>query len=491
MNTGQLSDSLSETKRRLLEGYRRGERAQNLGSPAKITPRPKGHAAPLSSAQEHIFRREQKSAAGALPHNECITLKTNRYLDGDVLQRCFAEIIRRHEIWRTTYSLIDGQRVQIVHEGANSFPLRIIDLRADSETERANQLSRLYSEGTREPFDFEHGPLLRAVLVHLTGKDQCILVFAHLSIVDGVSVYQILPAELSALYDAFSAGKTSPLADPPIQYSDYACWQKEWLRSPEIEKQLAYWREELADGLPVLPWPREHSQETVSSHRGAIRPFVLRPNLRQELKQFSVGEGVTLFTTLAASLGSLLYSYTGQERILLGTPALGARKRSEIQGLLGHFLNPVLLRIDLQGDPSFHQLLLRVQRALGGALAYDEIPLSVLARELQLAGSSVHNGAFNDFFSVAISLQPETAHADWQVTSMDADSGGTPWDLYLAFIETKHGLIGRAQYNTDVLTEAIVSRTLEGLQAIMEYVMGDPGKTVSALSSNLQGLGLS
>jgi hypothetical protein len=485
MSAVQQSDSLSETKRRLLEGYRKGGLAKNLGSPAKITPRPKGQHAPLSSAQEHIFRREQKSAAGALPHNECITLRTNRYLDGELLQRCFAEIVRRHEILRTTYGIADGQRIQIVHEAAGSFPLQIVDLRAVSATDRESKLSKLYFEGTREPFDFERGPLLRAVLINLTDSDQRILVFAHLSIVDGVSVYQILPAELSALYDAFSAGKASPLADPPIQYGDYAYWQKEWIQGPEVAKQLAYWREELAGGLPVLSWPKERSPQTVSSHRGAIRPFALRPNLRQELKQFSVGESVTLFTTLAASLGSLLYSYTGQDRIVLGTPALGARKRSEIQGLLGHFLNPVLLRIDLQGNPSFRELLQRVQHVLGGALAYDEVPLNMLARELNLEAGSAND----DFFTVAISLQPETTHADWQITSMD-DGAGTPWDLYLAFIETRHGLVGRAQYNTDLFSEAEILRTLEGLQAVMDFVIGNPGNTVSALPSQLKDLGL-
>jgi non-ribosomal peptide synthetase component F len=198
--------------------------------------------------------------------------------------------------------------------------------------------------------------------------------------------------------------------------------------------------------------------------------------------------GVTLFTTLAASLSALLYCYTGQPDIILGTPSLGARKRSEVQALLGHFLNPVALRINLGGDPSFHDLLLRTQMAVGGAVSHDEVPLEILAQELQVNTRSPHNA----LFTVAISLQPQTAETGqgWYVTSMDADSGGTIWDLYLAFIENKDGLIGRAQYRTDLFEAGHIARVREGLQAVMESVAGDPEQPVSMLPLQLRDLGL-
>ena len=480
-------ETLSQTKRKLLEGYRRGGLAHTLIRPVKITPRLKGDTAPLSLAQEQIWCREEMCAGRSLPHNECITLKANKCLDPAVLERSFAEIIRRHEIWRTSYGIENGQPIQVVHKASNSFPLRIVDLRAASEAERETELHKLYTEGTRQPFDLGRGPLLRVVLVTLTNTDQRILVFAHLSIVDGVSVYQILPAELASLCDAFSAGKTSPLAELPIQYADYAYWQRQWLKSPELAEQLTYWREELAGELPVLPWPTDRPRPAVQTHRGAVRSFALRRSLRGALKRFSQCEGVTLFTTLAASLSALLYCYTRQADIMLGTPSLGARKRSEVQALLGHFLNPVPLRINLEGDPSFHELLLRTQKAVGGAVSHDDVPLEILAQELQLNPSPTRS----PFFTIAISLQPETPETDagWLVTSMDADSGGTIWDLYLAFIETKDGLIGRAQYNTDLFEGATITHTLEELQVVMESVAGDPRQRISTLPSQLPTFG--
>jgi non-ribosomal peptide synthetase component F len=258
------------------------------------------------------------------------------------------------------------------------------------------------------------------------------------------------------------------------------------LKSHELEEQLTYWREQLAGELPVLQWPSDRPRPAVQTHRGAVRSFPLRRTLRGALKQFSQREGVTLFTTLAASLSALLYCYTRQANVILGTPSLGARKRSEVQALLGHFLNPVPLRINLEGDPSFHELLLRTQKAVGGAVSHGDVPLEILAQELRLNQSPTRS----PFFTVAISLQPETLEtgAGWHVISMDADSGGTIWDLYLAFIETKDGVIGRAQYNTDLFEEATITQTLEELQIVMESVAGDPKQCISTLPSQLRSL---
>lgn len=479
-------ETFSDAKRKLLEGYQQGGLARALESPVKITPRAQRETAPLSLAQEQIWRREEMLAGGSLPHNECITLKANKYLDTTVLERSFAEIIRRHEIWRTTYGIANGHPIQVVHEASDGFPLRIVDLRAASEAERETELLRLYTEGIRQRFDLRRGPLLRVILATLTNTDQRIIVFAHLSIVDGVSVYQILPAELASLCDSFSAGKTSPLGELPIQYADYAYWQRQWLEAHELAEQLTYWREQLAVDLPVLQWPTDHPRPAVQTHHGTVRSFALRGPLRSALKRFSQCEGVTLFTTLAASLSALLYCYTRQTNIILGTPSLGVRKRPEVQALLGNFLNPVPLRINLEGDPSFHELLLRTQNAVGGAISHDDVPIEILAQELRLNPSSSRS----PIFTVAISLQPETPETDtgWHVTSMDADSGGTIWDLYLAFIDTKNGVLGRAQYNTDLFEGATISRALEELQVVMESVVRDPKRCISTLPSQLRSL---
>ena len=472
----QQRNALSEAKRKLLEGYLKGQFTDAGKNVVRINCRPTADSAPLSLAQEKIWRREKMLAGRFLPHNECVTLKPDKWLDPDILERSFSEIISRHEIWRTNYRIVNDQPVQVVRQPVNGFPLQVVDLRAVSEATQEVELAKLYSEGAKRPFDLENGPLLRATLV-TRSRDQRILVFAHLSIVDGVSVYQILPAELSSLCDAFSAGKPSQLEQLPIQYADYAYWQRQWLSSHELTEQLTYWQKQYPGDLPAFRWPGVHSRCAVHTHRGAVRSFALRRTLRNMVKQFSQHEGVTLFTTLAASLGTLLYCYTHQTNIVIDTPSLGARKRSEFHTLLGHFLNPVSLRINLEKDPSFRELLLRTQAVVGDALAYDEVPAEIIARHAPQGSASR-----NPFVTVAISLQPQTSEgAGWHVTSMDADSGGTIWDLYLAFVETPEGLVGRVQYSTDVFETNTLTRILDDLQLLMECVTADPEQHISRL----------
>lgn len=481
MSPIQQQNALSNTKRKLLEGYLRGEFVGGKTA-IEITCRPKAEITPLSLEQEQIRCREKTLAGEIFPHNECFTLRPSQWLDAAILERSFNEIVRRHEIWRTSYPIVNDQPTQVVHKASNGFPLQVVDLRALSETEQEAETLKLYNEGIRQPFDLECGPLLRATLLRLS-RDQRIVVFAHLSIVDGVSVYQILPAELASLYDAFSAGKSSPLQELPLQFADYAYWQRQWLRSDELTGHLTYWREQLAGELPVLRWPNAHPRCTVQTHRGSVRSFALTRTSGNELRRFSQHEGVTLFTTLVASLSVLLYCYTKQDDIILGTPSLGARKRSEFQALLGHFLNPVPLRINLERNPCFRELLLRVQEVIGGAVAHDDVPQEILAQHLGLSSSPIPS----PFFTVAISLQPRTPTTGmgWEVTSMDADSGGTIWDLYLAFVETQDGLVGRAQYCTDLFDTTAVTRALDDLQIVMESVIAHPEQRISCLPSHL------
>lgn len=480
----QAQEPLFEAKRKLLEIYLRGEGAYARAIPTKITPRPKGAIAPLSIAQEQLWIREQILSGTTLPYNESVTINASGWLDAVVVERSFAEIVRRHEIWRTSYDTVNGQPIQTIHPAPLSFPLRVVDLRRFPEAKRGAELLKLTSEDVRQVFDLERGPLLRVMLVRLTNTDQRLFIFAHLSILDGVSVYQIVPVELAALYKAFSAGKASPLPDLPIQYADYAYWQRQWLKDVELAKQLAYWREQLAGELPVLRWPAGRPRSTVQTYRGAIQPFAVSEPLTQALKDVSRGEGVTLFTILVASFGALLCRYTHQVDIVLGTPSPAGRKRPEVQALLGYFLNPVVLRLDLDGNPLFRELLLRVQKAITRAITYDDVPIEFLTRELQLNAHSTHD----PIVRVAISLQPQTPTVEtgWHVTSMDADSGGSVWDLYLAFIDTVSGMVGRAQYNPDIFEAATIGQMLEDLRKLMESVADDVGQRISTLPPQLR-----
>ena len=451
--------------------------------PTKITPRPTGTIAPLSLAQEQLWIREQALAGKTLPYNESVTIHATGWVDAVVVERSFTEIVRRHEIWRTSYDTVNGQPIQIVHPVPVSFPLRIADLRRVPETTRSVELLRLISEDVRQVFDLKRGPLLRVMLARITDIDQRLFIFAHLSILDGVSVYQILPVELAALYKAFSAGKASPLPDLPIQYADYAYWQRQWLKNERLATQVAYWREQLTDDLPVLRWPADRPTSTVRTCRGAIQPFAVSQTLTQAIKDLSRSERVTLFTILLASFGALLCRYTRQVDIVIGTPSPAGRKRPEVQALLGYFLNPVALRLDFDGNPVFRELLLRTQRALMGAITHDDVPIEFLTKELQLNPHS----SDSSIVKVAISLQPQTPTVEtgWHVTSMDTESGGSVWDLYLAFIDTASGMVGRAQYNPDIFKAATIAQMLEDLKNLMGSVADEVEQHISTLLPQL------
>jgi hypothetical protein len=475
----QRSASLSEVKRTLLQRYLTGGVSQTVAASRPITARPSGEPALLSLSQEQLVLREGSMPDVPRLYNECITLRMEGPLEVPLLERSLAEIIRRHEIWRSSYDIRNGLLVQVVHPAVREMRLPVVDLRGFPEEKIEEELLWLATEEAHRPFDLRRGPLMRAFLARTADAEYRLSMVAHLSIVDGVSVYQVFPSELAALYAAFSAGKPSPLPELPIQYADYAYWQRQWLKDDELAEQLAYWRKQLAGELPVVQWPSDKPRPDVQSYRGAIRPFALSRPLTDALKELARREGVTLFTTLLASFAGLIYCYTSQVDLVIGTPSPSGRKRSEFQALLGYFLNPVALRIDLQGDPSLRELLLRAQKVIAEAISYDDLPIEVLAKELRPSPDSSRN----PFFTLAISLQPTAPDeaTGWHVTTMDAESDGAAWDLYLAFINRVDGMIGRVQYNPDLFTSLTISHMLRDLQKVMKAIFADPCQRISSL----------
>src|SRR6266699_1209507 len=425
--------SLSEAKHMLLRSYLQGGRAPTFVAPRLITPRRSDEPAPLSLSQEQLLLRE-RSVPGIRPlYNEWITLRMSGPLEGCVVERSLTEIIRRHEIWRTTYEIRNGRSFQIVHPAPEQIRLPVIDLRGFPAARQEEEARQAVGEVVRQPFDLTNGPLLRARLVTLGPFEHRLYLIAHLSIVDGVSVYQVFPSELAALYSGYTSTHPSPLPSPAIQFGDYANWQRQWLQGGELDKQVAYWRKQLAGEIPALRWPMERCRLRKQTFRGAIRPFVLSPTVSKAVKELSRRGAVTLFMTLLAAFVALLHCYTQQDEIVVGTLSPAGRKRSEVARLLGYFLNPVALRFDLTSDPTFRNLLRQTQRLTLEAISNDDVPIESLAQELK----PKHDLSYNPFFSVAISLQPPMPPLDleWTVTSMDIEGSGSPWDLYIAFID--------------------------------------------------------
>jgi len=476
--------TLSETKRRLLERYLREDAKASVVHISEVVPAVGNALAPVSLSQEQLLLREQRNQDGPALYNECIRLRMEGPLDVLILERSLTEIIQRHEIWRTSFDVAEGQLVQIVHPGPEKIKLPVVDLQRWTQSRADAEMERVAGEMVERRFDLKRGPLLRAKLFRMSTDLHFLFLCAHLSIVDGVSVYQVFPSELAALYRAFSLGRPNPLPSVEMQFADHARWQREWLQGEETARQVAYWRRQLCGPIPTLRWPVDRPGLETQTYRGVIRSFPIPSDLVDALELLSRQDGVSLFMGLLAGFVSLLHLYTRQEDIIVGTPAPAGRKRSEAQKLLGYFLNPVALRFDLTGNPTFHALLRQAQRLTLEALSNDDVPLEVLARELR---ADLDPGR-HPFFNVAISLQPQMPELDlkWSVTSMDVGSGGAPWELYLAFIRRPQESWARVQYNPDIFDVATIRRMMADFQTLLRAVTDNPLVRIAQIDFSLR-----
>ena len=474
-----VTKELSEAKRLLLKKYLRGDVLKTADDALRIRPRPLGQPVPLSLTQEQIWLRAQRRADRPPFYNDSITIHRHGTLDPRILERSFTEIIRRHEAWRTTLDIVDGQLVQIIHPPPAAVPLPVVNLQEMPSMEREAEALRLATENARELFDLKKGPLVRAKLITLTEDEHRLALTMHRSVTDGVTVNTVFPTELVTLYEAFSAGKPSPLADLPIQYADYAYWQREWMQTEAFASQVAYWRDRLIPRPPALQRPADRPRPASSTYRGAIRPFTIPNQLVQKLNAMSRAENVTLFMSLLAGFAALLYRYTNEEDMVVGTLAPSGRKRSEVQNLMGYFLNPVPLRMNLCGNPTFRELLRRARDVVLGAIANDDVPSEYVVAKAGLSPDPNRQ----PLFEVVISLAPATPDLGpgWSQTFMDVESGGARWGLYLELGERPNGLLGRAQYNPDVFEATTIVRTLQEWQVLLEAGASNPELRLSEL----------
>ena len=471
---------LSEAKQKLFEMQRLGQLRAKAQAAGAAVERKAGKLPPMSLAQEQVWLRDQYATAKACLYNESITVKRSGPLDVAALEKSMAEVIRRHEIWRTTLDKVDGQPVQVVQPAGN-FRLRHVDLRSmpevQEESQREAEAVRIATEEAEQAFDVKTGPLLRVTLVTLRDEDHRLFLTAHQSTIDGVSVFEVFPTELTTLYDAFAAGKESPLAPLPMQYSDFAEWQRQWLTGDVLDEQMKYWDEQMAGELPVLQWPVKRPPE--ETFRGALLPFDLSQKLTDAMRELAQREGVTMYAILLAGFAAQLSCYAEQHDLFLGTVAPAGRKRAEFQKLLGYFLNPVPLRMDLSGDPTFSTLVRRAQKTTLGAISHDDVPLEHLAKRFITKPDPSRHPFFQNVISLAPSLAP--LPAGWSMTPMDVESGGARWDLYLELSDRPQGALGRAQYNPDIFDEAAIKSLLADFVSVLESGVSNPELNLSAM----------
>jgi len=469
---------LSEAKQRLLEIQKQGGLASTPSASPKAKHRTRESRVPLSLAQEQVWRLDQTAGKLTPLHNESITIHRRGSCDIHALERSLAGIIRRHEIWRTTFEVVEGKPVQVVHATPTNLKLPVTDLRTLPENEREKTALDLATQDARKPFDLHRGPLLRARVVTLDDSEHRLYLTAHQIIVDGITVFDVFPYELTTLYESFASGKPSPLPELETQYADFACWQRRSLAGEVMENQIAYWQSQLAGELPVLQWPNDVERPARQTYRGAMHPFQLTQELTESLRDLGRREGATLFMILLSGLVMLLYKYTSQQDIIIGTLAPSGRKHAEFQRLIGYFLNPVPLRANLGGNPTFRSLLRQMREVTLGAISNDDVPLDLIAERLR----TKTDPSRSPFFTVALSLAPDVPELPpgWNMTYMDVESGGARWDLYLEMSDRSDGMLGRAQYNPDLFSVATIRQTLGDLRRVLEGAATDPARTVSS-----------
>jgi amino acid adenylation domain-containing protein len=449
----------------------------NLGGASAIPRLGNGGRAPLSFAQQQIWLHAQM-VPGIPIYNEPVTIHRQGTLDVSALGLALTEIVRRHEAWRTSFSLVDGEPIQVI-EPARPVPLPVADLRQIPDSQKESEARRLAVEDAMRPFDLSQGPLFRVLLVHLSDTEHRLFFTLHHIIFDGYSIYRVLLPELAALYTAFSSREEAPLPELSIQYADFAIWEREWLsRNGHLVSQLAYWREQLRGNLPILQLPYDHPRPAIQSFGGAIHPVELSKDLADALKALSRREGVTLFMTLLSGFAVLLHRYSALEDVAIGTVSLG-RKRSELEGLLGYFLNPVVLRNDLSGDPTFRELLRRTRNVTLDALSNDDAPFTQVVNEVRPNRSL----SFNPLFQVLLTLEPPMpqTHDGWSaaLTQSEVDTGISKFDLCLELDDRSSGIIGRFKYSSDLFEPQTVAYMASHLTMLLESVAANPDQRIS------------
>jgi amino acid adenylation domain-containing protein len=465
----------SEARKHLLERRLRGELGLRPSTPV-ISPRKPGQPIPLSYAQEQVWLHAQ--LAGDFPlYNEPVTIHYLGSLDVAALEKSFNEILHRHEAWRTCFETVDGIPVQKVQPSLR-VSLPVLDLRGLPTEQREFEALRIATEDARKPIDLTKVPLFRSRLMRLRNEEyRLYLTLSHI-IFDGVAIYRVLLPELSMLYESFAAGRQSPLSELPTQYADYACWQRRNMTEETLAKDLDYWKRELAGPLPESYLPVDRHRVGPQTFRGSMYPFKLSSRLNSTLITLSRSQGVTLFQTLLAGFAALLSRYSGEQIIPIGSLTEG-RKLHETQALLGYFVNTVVLRLDLSGDPSFRDLVKRVRNVALGALEHDNLPFEHLVRELRTTRDSAHNPLFQALFSLAPPL-PELNPA-WQVTQMDVDTGVSKYDLHLELDERRDEILPRFHFSTNLFEPATIARMANHWMNLLEGAASNPDLSVSQL----------
>ena len=492
--TPELRAEISQRKAEIISFLQAANRTSNF-TPAPIVPIARDGNIPLSFAQQRLWFLDELVPNNPF-YNVPAALRVTGALYFPALQQTFNEILRRHEALRTTLAVVAGEPVQRIAD-AFHLPIYVFDLRNLPEESRQTEANRLTAKEAQRPFNLSTDLLLRVTLLHLDDGEYLLMLNMHHIVSDGWSI-GVLIQELGALYTAFAIGKPSPLPELSVQYADFAKWQREWLQGEVLETQLAYWRRQL-NGISMLNLPADRPRPAVQSYRGKRLLLQLPKPLSEALEMLSQRQGVTLFMTMLAAFQTLLYHYAQQEDIVVGSP-IANRNRSEIEALIGFFVNSLVLRTDLSGNPTFLELLNRVKAVALGAYAHQDLPFEKLVAELHPDRALNQNPLFQVAFALQNApaqplelpeltfspqqLDVQTARFDlelhlWERSPNSSESNESPSNKL--WVDTSEGISGMMIYSADLFDEATISRMIGHFQTLLESIVANPEERIAHL----------
>ncbi|MBD2093757.1 amino acid adenylation domain-containing protein [Trichocoleus sp. FACHB-591] len=431
---------------------------------------------PMSFAQQRLWFLDQLIPDRSL-YNLPLVVRLQGTLDVAALEKSVDEIVQRHESLRTTFATVDNEPVQVI---APTVPwqLPVVELQHLPEGDRQIEVQRLAAADAQQPFDLSTGPLMRTTLLHLSATEHVLLLTMH-HIVSDLWSFNVLFQELSDLYAAFSQGQRSPLPELSIQYADFAQWQRDWLQGDVQTKLLNYWTQQLGGHLPILELPTDRPRPAIQTFRGATHSFVIGDRQLAALKIVAQREGVTLFMILLAAFKTLLYRYTGQEDILVGSP-IANRDRVEIEGLIGFFVNTLVLRTSLTGNPNFQTLLKRIQQVTLDAYDHQGLPFEQLVEALHPERSLSQNPLFQVMF-VFQNASVSTLTSDLMLSFDPIESPTSKFDLSFAVEEEADTLKVEIEYSTDLFDAATIARMAGHFQTLIDGIITNPNQLLSEL----------
>ncbi|MGZ4123604.1 MAG: condensation domain-containing protein, partial [Tumebacillaceae bacterium] len=417
------------------------------------------------------------------PDNPAYNISSDVRIKGtpnvEVLERCFQEIIRRHEVLRITFHNEGGMPMQQFHADVK-LTIPVIDLSDLPQAERDEEVKRLLTLEVTTPFDLTVAPMLRLTLLKLDELEWVLSLSIHHIVSDGWSS-GVFITEMATLYEAFIAGKPSPLPELPIQFADYAEWHRNWFSGAVEEEQTAFWKQQLSGDLPVLHLPYDRPRSVGTSFGGAMYKFMISEEIKQGLLNLCQQEGATLFMILLAAYNVQLGRYTGLEDLIVGTP-IANRTQGELEPLIGFLANTLVLRTDLSGDPTFRELLGRVQKMALDSYAHQEMPFVKLIEAVSPERSLGASPLVQAFFVMQKESRREVQLTDLTLSLSAIESRSAKFDLTLFLFEEEQGISAAFEYNTDLFDESTMARWAEHTLTLLEAVVKRPDVPLSHIS---------